>query len=196
MARSLRILAVLTLLGTACAGATASTGQPARDPGTTLGTTAPDRGTPLAATRALPRSACPVTLPSQPSFVPPEPYPSQAPALYRQVWYGTGALWTMLAREGEVWEGLPHYGGAFGQKTLWWSQGYSLTAEPTPSITVTGRRLDGPGSFEAGEPGTNGSREDIGSFMLVGVDIPTTGCWELTARYGGAELTYVVLVER
>jgi hypothetical protein len=47
-------------------------------------------------------------------------------------------------------------------------------------------------SFEAG--GGGGFREDIGSFILVGIEIPA-GCWELTARYGDAELSYVVLVE-
>jgi hypothetical protein len=28
--------------------------------------------------------------------------------------------------------------------------------------------------------------------MLVGVELPTRGCWEIRARYKGAELAYVV----
>lgn len=74
-----------------------------------------------------------------------------------------------------------------------WSNGLGISR--LRGRSVTGRRLDEPGSFEAGGPGTNGFRKDIGSFMLVGVGIPTAGCWELTARYRDAELTYVVLVE-
>jgi hypothetical protein len=51
-------------------------------------------------------------------------------------------------------------------------------------------------AFQAGELATNGFREDIGSFMLVGIAIAAAGCWELTSRYGHAELSYVVTIER
>jgi hypothetical protein len=183
---SFRMLLVVALLATACAGNSGATGQ------------VPDQKTPrgVAATEAVgSQDACPLTIPPQPGFAPPKPYPPQPPSLYQAVWYGTPALWTMLSPNGEIWEELPTNGGMFGQKTLWWSDGYSWTAGPTPSITVTGRQLDGPGSFEAGGPGAHGVREDIGSFMLVGLGIPSAGCWELTATYRDAELTYVVLVE-
>jgi len=30
--------------------------------------------------------------------------------------------------------------------------------------------------------------------MLVGVDIPTIGCWEITGRYAGHTLSFVVWV--
>jgi hypothetical protein len=30
--------------------------------------------------------------------------------------------------------------------------------------------------------------------MLVGVEVPGVGCWQLTAEYGDAVLSYVVLV--
>lgn len=188
MARSLRMLVVVGLLASACAADAAEAGR-----------WLPDQTTPKThvGTEVIgSQDACPLTIPPRPGFVPPNPYPPQPPALYQAVWYGTPALWTMLGPEGEVWEELPMDGGMFGQKTFWWSDGYSATAEPTPSITVTGLQLDGPGSFEAGGPGTSGFREgDVGSFMLVGIGIPAAGCWELTARYGDAELTYVVWVE-
>jgi hypothetical protein len=99
----------------------------------------------------------------------------------------------MLDPEGEMWEDLPEDDGRFTQKTFWWSDAYPAKEQPSPPITLTGRRLDGPGSFEAGGRG-GGSRGDIGSFMLVGIEIPA-GCWELTATYRGAELSYVVLVK-
>jgi hypothetical protein len=103
----------------------------------------------------------------------------------------------MLDPEGEVWAGLPVDDGVLGQKWIWWSDASSGTVEPMSPITVTGRQLDGSASLEAmaGGSGNTGFREDIGSFMMVGIEIPAAGCWELTARYGDVELSYVVMVE-
>jgi hypothetical protein len=185
MVRSLRVLLVVALLGTACGADPRPSGQRSSDR---------SGPTTMTATEAVgSQDACPLTIPPQPGFAPPKPYPQQAPDLYQAVWYGTPALWTMLGPDGEVWEDLPEDDGRFTQKTFWWSDGYPPRGEPTPSITVTGRRLDRQGSLETG-PGTGGFREDIGSFMLVGIEIPA-GCWELTARYRDAELSYVVLVK-
>ncbi len=142
--------------------------------------------------------ACPLTIPPQPGLVPPEPYSPQAPDLYQAVWYGTSALWTMLAPEGEVWWGLPRDDdGTLGNKTFWWSDSYSGTNVGEAPITVSGQQLDGSATFEVGGTGSAGGgfREDIGSFILVPVGIPAGGCWELTARYRDAELSYVVLVQ-
>jgi hypothetical protein len=106
----------------------------------------------------------------------------------------------MVNPEGEIWRGLPyqgddHEGHVYVQKSFWWRADYSWADEQAPQITVTGKRLDKPGpTFEAGGPGTNGYRDDIGSFMLVGIGIPTPGCWEITGRYGEAELSYVVWI--
>jgi hypothetical protein len=144
---------------------------------------------PSATTRAV--GGCPLTVPQEPAFVPPEPYPHRPPELYRAEWYGTEDLWTMLGPEGEIWEGLPDHHGRFSEKTFWWSARHP-DENPSP-ITVTGRRLDRPGAFETGGSGGGGYREDIGAFMLVGIEIPA-GCWELTATYRDVALSYVVLV--
>ena len=103
-------------------------------------------------------------------------------------------LWVSLAVAGEAW-GPPGLGRSFPipQKTFWWSADWLPDAEPQPAISVTGTRLDGPGSFR-GDPGTNASAE-FGTAMLVGVDIPSGGCWRLTGRYQDAELSYVVWVQ-
>jgi hypothetical protein len=138
---------------------------------------------------------CPVTIPPQPGFVPPKPFPPQLPDLYQSVWYGTAELWTMLSPEGEIWE-LPYKDadGTMGDKMLWWTTTHPAEQEPSPLIIITGRRLDRPGSFETGTGGPCCTfREDIGSFMVMGIEIPA-GCWELTARYGEAQLSYVMLV--
>ncbi len=41
---------------------------------------------------------------------------------------------------------------------------------------------------------TNASAADIGKAMMVGVVFPTTGCWQITGRYKGAELTFIIWV--
>jgi hypothetical protein len=134
-----------------------------------------------------------VTIPSG-VFVPPLPWPPVPPALYRSAWFGTNALWAMLSTSGEVWPGLPVTRGTFGQKTFWFSAlQHDPQEESRPDITVEGRRLDGDGSFTAGHPGTN-AMADFGLSMLVGVDIPSAGCWELQASYRGATLAYVVWI--
>lgn len=134
-------------------------------------------------------SGCPVTVPPQPAFVPPEPYPSEPP--FDDVWYGTLELWTIFDSHGaSLISG--------GDKTLWWSENFS-TAEGEDfagdaDITVTGARVDGsahPVVVEGGVPSFNGG---IGNFMLVGLDLPDPGCWRVIARYQGAKLAYVLRV--
>jgi len=147
-----------------------------------------------AASAAASAAACPVTIPTG-TFVPPLPWPPVPPDLYHAAWFGTNELWTMLATTGEVWQDLPQSGTTLGQKTWWFSTNYrDAASESRPDITVTGRRLDGAGeTFTAGHPGTNGEA-DFGLAMLVGVDVPGRGCWELQGSYRGATLSYVVWI--
>lgn len=139
-------------------------------------------------------SSCPVTKP-EPAFTPSigGPAPARPPAAYEAAWYGDARLFTMLDLQGEAWVGLPRGVEGLGQKTFWWSEGFDVDAEPSPSISVAGERLDGGGRFVAPGPGTNATA-DFGSAMLVGIDIPSTGCWRLTATYEGADLSIVVWV--
>lgn len=135
--------------------------------------------------------ACEVTRPD-PAFVPPRPFLATPPADYEGAWYGSAALWTMLRDGGDVWGPWVRLDGGLPQKTFWWSAAWVPQAELEPAITVVGRRIDRPGSFRFG-PGTNASA-DFGTAMLVGIDLPDYGCWEITGRYRGASLSYVVAV--
>jgi hypothetical protein len=137
--------------------------------------------------------ACPLTRPNPP-FLPPDPFMSKPPASYGSAWFGRADLWTMLSFGGEDWHDLPHNPGGLTQKTFWWSANWPFRKELEPAITVVGRRLDGAGQFSAGDPGTNATA-DFGTAMLVGVDVPSAGCWQITATYRGAELSYVVRVK-
>ena len=135
---------------------------------------------------------CRITRPPNPPFVPPAPpAPSSASAgaAGGEFWYGTPALWTALRPDG-TWNGLPYHDGGYSQKVFWWSQGYDWQSP----LTVTGVRIDGAAAPLRGSPATNAFAEDIGSAILVGVEIPAAGCWQITGHLRGTELSFVVRV--
>jgi hypothetical protein len=138
-----------------------------------------------------PPANCPVTVPQSPPFVPPAPYDSLGDD--GEFWYGSDSLWTAV-RENGIWEALPHNPGGYTQKVFWWRDGYVWTKEPEPELTVTGERLDVTAPPLHASKATNASASDIGSAMLVGVDMPTLGCWKITGKYKDAELSFVVWV--
>jgi hypothetical protein len=132
-----------------------------------------------------------VTRPPDSPFVPPAPFPS-SPAT-GNFWYGANSLWTALPTTG-VWAALPHNPEGYSQKLFWWREGYFWKDEPEPQLLVTGRRLDGPAGPLQVSRATNAFAEDIQSAMLVGVDFPTLGCWEISGRYAEAELSFVIWI--
>jgi hypothetical protein len=160
----------------------------------TLGST-PD----LNAASSVDPNTCPVTVPPQPGLVPPDPYPPEPP--FEQVWYGTPGLWTILDANGAVWRDLPVGKGphAVGNKTLWFSENFSTEEGEDFSgdsdITITAVRLDGSARTVVQEGGVPSFNRDIKNFILVGLGFPEPGCWEVTARYKGAELNYALLIE-
>lgn len=169
--------------------AACGTPNAANDPDLTASpsfTTAPPTSLPQ-----FPPDDCPITLPPDPAFVPPEPYPTTAP--YGEFWYGTNELWTALQPDGH-WYALPHNGKGYVQKVFFWREGYDMTSEQQPEITLSGRRLDGDGPVFEETGGTNGYHGDMGQFMLTGVAVPTAGCWEITGFYRKTSLSFVVWV--
>jgi hypothetical protein len=135
--------------------------------------------------RGVPAS-CPTTRPPDRPFVPPAPYPPTPPPLYGDVfWHGTDGLWTWLEADGTARR---------SDKSFWWRDGYDWRTEPSPRLLVTGRRLDAAAPAVSIADATNGFRDDIGAFMLVGLELPTGGCWELTGHYRGQRVRFVVRV--
>lgn len=164
--------------------------------------TAPEGSSSAAEPRPSPTTrevdGCPVTVPPRQGFVPPEPYPTDAP--YEQEWYGTSELWTVLDQDGAVWD-LPVGTGphAVGDKTLWFSESFSTAPGEDFSgdaeITLTAVDLDGSARKVVVEGGVPSFNPGIKNFILVGLGLPEPGCWEVTASYHGAELSYVFLIK-
>ena len=78
---------------------------------------------------------------------------------------------------------------------LWWfSDGYNGLTESAPPLEVTGRRLDAEAA-SANVFSTNATDGEDGWWaMIVIAEFPSAGCWELTGKYGGQIVTFVVLV--
>ena len=55
-------------------------------------------------------------------------------------------------------------------------------------------RLDGPGKVTSDHATYAAAGSLGGEAMLSGIEFPTPGCWQLTARYGDAVLSYVVWI--
>lgn len=138
-----------------------------------------------------PPATCPITMPKDPSFTPPHPYDSMG--FKGQFWFGSAQLWTAIPADG-LWFGLPENPEGFTQKIFWWSDLFSLQDEYEPELIVTGQRLDAKAPPLNASRATNAFGDDIGDAMLTGVDFPTLGCWKITGRYKGTDLSFVIWV--
>jgi hypothetical protein len=136
-------------------------------------------------------STCPVTKPTDRPFVPPAPYPSAG-----AFWIGNEQLWTNITADG-IWNGLPHYtakDSRFRQKLFWWHEGYDWRTENPPELTVRGMRLDAAAPPIDMHDHANAAGISGPISMVIGIFIPTVGCWKITGQYKGEELSYVVWV--
>ena len=89
---------------------------------------------------------------------------------------GSGALWT--ARSSTAVAPIPLDGGWY-LKFPWYTRPHGLPE-------ITGRRLDGPGTFHAD---VNNATDSRGTWVVSGLSFSTAGCWEITARYAGSTIT-------
>jgi hypothetical protein len=124
---------------------------------------------------AADRQNCPITRPSDRPFVPPQPYSPTVGS--DEFLYGSAALWTLVYPGWHV-----HSGG----KLPFFRQGWDDTKAQRPRLTVGARRLDGEGPLVWSGLATSGFLEGkglAGMFMVTGIDIPSSGCWEIGAQY-------------
>jgi hypothetical protein len=139
-------------------------------------------------------TSCPVTQRPVPPFVPPAPYSAELGP--QSFWFGTEKLWTVL-HEGGTWNGLPHYtpdDPTFRQKLCFWRTGFDAHSEPRPALRIRGKRLDGAAPPLASDRANAGWQDPEQPFMVTGINLPTLGCWRITAHYRDQELSFVVRV--
>ena len=145
----------------------------------------------------VPPASCPVTVAAPMPFLPPPPYELEADT--KAFWIGTDKLWTVLRKTG-VWYWAPHEPGHENEvqpltmKTFWGSVDFDWKTEYPPLLKVTGRRLDGDAPPLLTLRATNAFPGPAAA-MLVGVYVPTSGCWEITGEYKGEKLSFVVWLE-
>lgn len=142
-------------------------------------------------------ASCPVTAPPATPFIPPAAYEHSENG--KTFLLGTEKLWTVLLKSG-VWYWAPHARGhendvqPLTEKTFWISSEFNWKTEYPPELKVTGRRLDGAARPLLTLRPTN-AFPGPSAAMLVGVYVPTPGCWEITGEYKGQKLSYVVWLQ-
>lgn len=141
-------------------------------------------------------ASCQVTTPPAVPFTPPAPYEQENNG--KTFLIGSEKLWTGVLTSG-VWGWGPHPPGKEQQaepltsKTFWASVDYDYKKEEAPDLKVTGRRLDGSAPPLVTTETTN-AFPGPASGMLVGVYVPTPGCWEITGEYKDQKVSFVVWV--
>lgn len=129
--------------------------------------------------------SCLVTQAPSPAFIPPDPYVMSPEN--DGFWFGNERLWVRLPIV---------FSTRYGQKLFVWSKNFKgPSRDQNPPLVVTGRRLDADTEPFIAQDATHATNVAGGPAMLIGIDVPTTGCWELTAFYRGATIRFVVSVE-
>jgi hypothetical protein len=134
---------------------------------------------------------CPVTRPPDPPFVPPPPHQAWEDGRF---WLGSNTLWTSLDGDG-IWRGIASRSGV-RNKFWWWREGWTWDTDLNsrdPGLIVTARRLDREAPPVKVGRVTNG-KLDTGWAMLLMLELPTEGCWEITGNYRAEVVSMVVYV--
>jgi hypothetical protein len=95
---------------------------------------------------------------------------------------GHGALWTIRSAIDVNGTRLPN--GVWLLKFPWFTRPFGLP-------TISGRRLDGKGTFHANADPATDSR---GTWVVSSLEFSHTGCWQVTGRYRTSTLRFRVHV--
>jgi hypothetical protein len=135
---------------------------------------------------------CPVTRATpETRFTP--PHPTRAfDANSATFWYGSDALYTQLYSDGR-WHGIKSPTGT-RNKSFWYRKDAQWLLEDPYELKVTYRQLDvAEPMFTA--PGVTNAIVGKEVTMLLMLELPTRGCWEVTASYKNAHVSFVTWVD-
>ncbi len=137
---------------------------------------------------------CPVTLPSEPLYVAPGEAKPVDPARGMFL-HGTDALFTQLASDGR-WTGIKSATGT-RNKSAWFRKDAEWSEERPYQLIVTAKRIDGPGPMITVPRVTNMlvGKELQEMAMLVMLELPERGCWEVTGNYKSEYLSFIVWLD-
>ena len=108
------------------------------------------------------------------------------------IWFGSKSLAVLLPSDG-IWRGMgPDQN--FGNKLWFWSEDWNAHEELRPELKVYARELNDETLKSEATSATHGYGHDWKA-MLTGLGFPAPGCWEVTAFYRHAKVTFTTLVQ-
>jgi hypothetical protein len=124
---------------------------------------------------------CPISYPTEKLLGP--DYPASGN------WFGSEELAVMLPHYG-IWS-VTKEDHLIAIKLFWRSAGFEPGMEKGLEVSV--RSVNDPEQTAVVTRPTNAHAPDLGGWaMLVGIDFPGTGCWEITGTYDEQSLRFVV----
>jgi hypothetical protein len=114
-----------------------------------------------------------------------------------QFWFGSQKLWTMLPIDG-IWRPWQAPSGpgdfAYSNKLPWARMNPPFSRKDGP-LTITGKRLDGRAPrFTETEESSGFGHDYASKGIMGGINIPVSGCWQVTGHYKDQDLSFTVWV--
>jgi hypothetical protein len=137
-------------------------------------------------------ASCPVTRATPENrFTPPPPArPSDQHS--ERFWYGSDSLYTELFSDGR-WRGIKSPTGS-RDKSFWYRKDAQWLNENPYELKVTYRQLSAAEPMFTASGVTNAIlRKQVA--MLLMLELPTRGCWEVTGSYKNAHVSFVTWVD-
>jgi hypothetical protein len=134
---------------------------------------------------------CPVTLPIKPLFTPPPPQEPKEPGS-AMFWYGSDALFTQIYADGR-WRGIKSPSGT-RNKSFWYRNPSGWRDDYPYQLLVTAHRLDAPGEWKNPGPVNSAIMGEEWAMLLM-LELPSRGCWEVRANYKSDYVAFVVWVD-
>lgn len=135
---------------------------------------------------------CPVTLPTEPLYVPPGQKAAEPGGVFL---YGTDALFTQIYSDGR-WRGIKSESGT-RNKSAWFRKDAEWGGERPYQLVVTVKRMDAKRPMLTVPRVTNMlvGKEQEEVAMLLMIELPERGCWEVTGNYKSDSLSFVVWLD-
>lgn len=107
------------------------------------------------------------------------------------VWAGSERLAAHVPADGH-WTAMgSEYN--YRDKFWWWGQGYNAHSEPQPKLIITAKRLDKESTPLIYDHASNAFAGEW-NLMLLAMEFPSAGCWEVIGEYQGESLRFVFRV--